>query len=891
MQTSLKRVLENKGENYIFPFLWMKGESRDVIETEIEKIYECGIRAICIESRPHPDFLGEGWWADMDFIIEKAKELGMKLWLLDDAHFPTGYANHLIPEKYPERKKVYINYNVQDVWGAQAEMTLPIDCMMQPKTSWLDIGKDADFEERKNNRPVAVTAYRLIRDNKIDVDSAIDLLPLYKEESITVKLPKGNWRVFTVYETRTDGGHPDYINIIDEDSVAVLIEAVYQSHYDHYKDDFGTVFAGFFSDEPGFGNVSGFLYDEAIGKKEMPLPWNKDVPGMLEERLGADWKFKLPLLWIESVKKDEAAQARLAYMDVVTALYAKNFCGQLGRWCEERGVEYVGHVIEDNGEHVRLGCGAGHYFRAMSGQHMAGIDSIGSQILPGGAGLTHKALVDLSGSFFHYVLAKLGSSAGAIDPQKKGRALCEAFGAYGWKFGVRDMKWLADHLLVQGINHFVPHAFSMAEYPDFDCPPHFYARGNNPQFSHFAELMKYTNRMCELLNGGKHGARVAVLYTAESEWMGDEEALVSVAEVLSTHQIDFDILPADVLADLPAFAGAVSEDGKTLFVNEQAYKALVVPACKHLPKTVDDFASAYPQFDVCFVDAYPETVVDVGTETGCAKFIEKGHVLALESLPAYGKDHMFSSFTLQIPFPSMLVYDYEKNGKSYMLFNTDLDETFDGEICVDGEKDFLLYDAMKNEAFALACRKENKKTYITLTLPPYQSVLLIEGTGQGLPLLEQQEKGANKAELVLDLSRSWQVSSCRAIDYPAFSEPETVLDLEPFSQKAPCFSGYIRYEKTFTLKEAWAKATLQAEHVYECANLWVDDVFVGGCICPPYRFELPSLCAGEHRLRIEVATTLDREQQTLPKPPFQYLFEPLEPTGMFEFVTLEGWLA
>ena len=29
--------------------------------------------------------------------------------------------------------------------------------------------------------------------------------------------------------------------------------------------------------------------------------------------------------------------------------------------------------------------------------------------------------------------------------------MCELFGAYGWNFGVRDMKYLLDHLLCRGV--------------------------------------------------------------------------------------------------------------------------------------------------------------------------------------------------------------------------------------------------------------------------------------------------------------------------------------------------------------------------------------------------------------------------------------------------------
>lgn len=56
----------------------------------MEKIFNCGIRAVCLESRPHPDFVGEGWWKDLDIIMEEARNRQMRVWVLDDSHFPTG---------------------------------------------------------------------------------------------------------------------------------------------------------------------------------------------------------------------------------------------------------------------------------------------------------------------------------------------------------------------------------------------------------------------------------------------------------------------------------------------------------------------------------------------------------------------------------------------------------------------------------------------------------------------------------------------------------------------------------------------------------------------------------------------------------------------------------
>ena len=30
-------------------------------------------------------------------------------------------------------------------------------------------------------------------------------------------------------------------------------------------------------------------------------------------------------------------------------------CKHTGEWCRERGVEYIGHVVKDNNQHLRTG--------------------------------------------------------------------------------------------------------------------------------------------------------------------------------------------------------------------------------------------------------------------------------------------------------------------------------------------------------------------------------------------------------------------------------------------------------------------------------------------------------------------------------------------------------
>ena len=102
MSEKVKKLLEGQQDNYIFPFFWQHGEEEHVLREYMQKIDEANMKAVCIESRPHPDFCGPKWWQDMDVILDEARKRGMKVWILDDSHFPTGYANGALAEQPDE---------------------------------------------------------------------------------------------------------------------------------------------------------------------------------------------------------------------------------------------------------------------------------------------------------------------------------------------------------------------------------------------------------------------------------------------------------------------------------------------------------------------------------------------------------------------------------------------------------------------------------------------------------------------------------------------------------------------------------------------------------------------------------------------------------------------
>ena len=97
MKSKLLINFKEKTGDYIFPFLWLHGESEDVLRQYVRVIYNANLRSFCVESRPHPDFAGPGWWHDMDIILNEAAKHAMRVWILDDSHFPTGFANSAVP--------------------------------------------------------------------------------------------------------------------------------------------------------------------------------------------------------------------------------------------------------------------------------------------------------------------------------------------------------------------------------------------------------------------------------------------------------------------------------------------------------------------------------------------------------------------------------------------------------------------------------------------------------------------------------------------------------------------------------------------------------------------------------------------------------------------------
>lgn len=884
---ALDKILAGRTGHPILPFLWIHGEDAGVLREKINQIYSSGIRAVCVEARPHKDFNGPKWFEDLETILTACKERGMEMWLLDDSHFPTGWANGEVKKNHPALCKQFLCLKTLDFTGpVQGSGAVLKYALRSPEDEILGVylQRRTAFETFDPSTTIDVTpTLHTVADyntGKPNSDPMGHPLPGVQGEVPVVNfdLPEGDWslHILTVSykggEKQTDG----YLNPIVPEATDVLLDTVYRPVYERFGAEFGKTFCGFFSDEPRFGNIHG-AEGASIGRNSsMNLPWRPGMAAMLAQHCaalggllaGMTEEKLLPLLPLLFCGEGEMAHAlHYAYMDLVSRLYSEHFDGRIAAWCHDHGCEHIGHTIEDNGAASRLGYGAGHIFRAMAHADMAGIDVVIQQLMPGMDKGLFKGMHSpgWDGEFFTYLLGKFGGSLAHFDPKKKGRCMCELFGAYGWYEGTRLEKWLVDYMLVRGVNRLVPHAYDCAPFPDSDCPPHFGADGHDPQTAGFRALMTYSTRLCSLLSDGAARPDLALYFNAEGEWSGDYMPTQKPAAALARACMDYDLVSADFLAE--AYV-----EGSCLIINGIRLRALVIPWAAVLPGSLlrNVLRVAEGGVPVWFVDSLPVRCTEGGGETLLAELsgCPAVHTVPLNELAAALLAANIPELTPDTPQPYLRRYYYSHpDGEVYFFTNEGPAGRIQTRLQGAPAGAAYLYDPFANTV------TEDPDAF-ALDLPPYGSKVVLvprEPLANALP-----------AQACFVPERRMELHHC-TVQTSSFEKLSAWS--EPFELATPgyitalpgyeSFAGRIRYCFTLSLDAAPQAARLELSGVRENAAVTVNGHDCGLRICPDYCFDLTGLHTGDNKLVIELDTTLGRTMND-----FISAFAPLEPAGL-----------
>ncbi|MGA2035344.1 MAG: glycosyl hydrolase [Thermoguttaceae bacterium] len=522
------RTLPLEARRWLGPLFWLHGdESRQRLETYVGKVAEGGNGCFTAESRPHVDWLGEGWWRDLGICLDAAKRHGLQMWIFDEKWWPSQSVGGKVPARYAAKRL------------AAAAVTIE-----GPKP-WAADGYAGP-------RHVAAVAGRLAADGTIQSGSLIDLAPFIEGGKLSWQVPPGRWKIMNFSHVPAPPLNQGGLFSVDgasKDCVDWFLGAVYQPHYDHFGAEFGRTIRGFFYDEP-----------------ETRGDWGTELRSVLEERK-VDWK-KALVAYKFALAGDDQAAARYQYLTAFAETWGRTMYGGIAQWCHRHGVKSMGHFMEHSSLYVNPDCCAGDMMLLQGHSDLGAIDAVFDQFVMG-----RRVVKDAP----TWQTPKLASSVAHAFGKADDRAMVEIFGARGQDLTYREMKWWADHMQVSGVNFLIPHSFNPRAPYDKDCPPYFYNGGCEPRWPLYRVFADYSCRLSLLLGGGRHVCPVALLFSGNTLGVGKAIMPEGLSEALQDANYDCDWLPMSI------FEQDAVLDGRTIGLHREQYRVLVVPPVEVIP--------------------------------------------------------------------------------------------------------------------------------------------------------------------------------------------------------------------------------------------------------------------------------------------------------------------
>jgi hypothetical protein len=467
--------------------------------------------------------------------VEEAKKRDMKVWIVDDAGYPSGFAGGKFTQLKPELR----------MQALEAVQKIPAKNGDVVKAA---VGPDT----------VAVTAINSADGNTVNVPVT--------NGAIHWTAPAGNWAVMVVEHqfrtsptrsdtnpTRKKDGTQSLEDYMDPAATKQYLEFTHEQYKKAVGDEFGKTIMGFRGDEPDY-SIAG-------------LPWTPKFFSRFEQVKGYDIRpyvaaFLQPK---EATLTEEQQRAKADYYDVFSQMFRDGFFKPQGEWCAENHLEYQVHLNHEEME-MQLTHSEGEFLRDMKYVQVPGIDTI-----------WHQIWTDTVSDF-----PRLASSAAHVYGHP--RAFTESFAAYRPAPDVTMARYILNEQFVRGVN--------LVETMYF--PASTGARGGPAGYMKdpaYPALLTYVRRMSYLLSMGEPAASVALFLPSSSMWLGDaaaDTAFVSTERLLSEHQIDFDIVNEDALAtDLKAGHGTF----ETMSGNQ--YGTVIVPSAAVISQAALDRLRAF----------------------------------------------------------------------------------------------------------------------------------------------------------------------------------------------------------------------------------------------------------------------------------------------------------
>nr|MDO8076780.1 glycosyl hydrolase [Candidatus Freyarchaeota archaeon] len=620
------------------------------------------------------DYLTEEFWKKIAYCIETCRKYGLKAWLYDEYNWPSGVAGGKLLREHPEFIQRYLDYKRERVEKGKT-VRIPVEGELVAAVA----------VNEKENKVIPL-------DDRIS-GSQLEVQRELEGWSVAVFTVKTNQDIF--FSTTCApwaGNETGYLDLLNRNAVRCFIEYTHEEYRKRFKDDFGDLIPGVFTDEPA--NYRG-------------LPW---TDGFLEEfrkRKGYDLSEKIHEL---AFNMGDYVKTRCDYFEVASQLFSEAFYGQIGAWCRKNGLVFTGHLLLEE-DLDTLPCYHGNVYTALREMDMPGIDWLGEK-----TGYEESALAETPD-----LAPKTASSIAHATGRRF--VLCEYGGGSGWGTTLASLKNLVNYLQATGVNFMNHHAahLSLKGLRKRDFPPSHFVQ--EPWWKFYRVFSDYIARLSYINSQGTHVADVLLLYPVRSIWAeytlrGKSDVFERVIKLfgmisnaLLRIQRDYDLLFEDEVLE-----GMVSVGDNCLEIADERFRVLILPPMTTIPvKVIELVRNFFEGGGVVVCLGFPPTNSDEREDDP----VVEAHVRAIFSEAVFQRKRASNSNAkggqaVFVPLPR----DVDREELEKILRNT-LNQLVESDIEVDSPKSrnlIYLHRRIEGDEFYFLANLSEEKVEGEITL-------------------------------------------------------------------------------------------------------------------------------------------------------------------------------
>ena len=841
-------------------WFWNDEIQPDEVNRQLNEMCDKGVYEVVIHARIGlvTPYLSDQWMDCVDSAVKTAKKLNMKLWIYDENNFPSGYAGGLVLKENSD----YCGKHLKRLNGIQSVK-----------------------EFMKGGDPL-----RFVAAYNIKTDTAHTSFSRAANEEITEDTVIFIWD-YTYWRVAFDDSY--YIDVLNPKATQSFILHTHEKYRERFVNDFGSVIAGFFSDEAGmYQNLKCFEKIFNNFSDYDTIAWTNGFADYYEEVNGYRIEPFLNSLWQEG--NDKSIKYKYDYYKAICSLYIKSFLLPQRDYCHRYSMKFIGHLHMEDYLRYHIST-QGDFAEALDVFDYAGLDRIAYSP--------------------NNMTEKLVSSFGHV--RGKEHVMSESFACAGWDITPADLRRWTDFQLVRGVDKFILHAFfySVRELRKTDCPPSYFEQ--NFFWENFNIYSYYVSRLSNVLTQGRHVADVAVyypmetaykLYTPQDPSKVDmlQQIIDDVGFCLLNNQQDFDFINETVLNE------ASAKNGR-LCICDENYRIVIFPMCTCLSiktiKKIRDIINLGVK--VVFLHEKPSVAIDYKHTTEFKDIISS--IFAQSNVFFLDTYDLYEPYTFKTNFEALSEILYQEIQKDVIL------DVFDDKIrvlhrCTDDEdiyfvvnesaRDFngIIKLLLRNDGIYSVHRLdaetgdiyridkvvfENRYANITLNLDGYSSIVLRITKTKANNIISPVVVDTPIYKQILDFD--WNITA----NGVSFKGPLKSIHKYGILD----FSGEILYEASFELNN-YAKphrVFIEFRGVHDYLKFELNDEKIGARLWGPFKFDITDKVKdGNNKIVACVSNTLHNvyikeinklyqniPEKTMPKE-YDYAKYSNKPSGMLK---------